>query len=520
MKKKLFIILPLFAVTLSGCSFLRQLFFGEEPTPEQKEIIFPDPVIEEDIPGRQIVKGVSPLLSDSLATLGKYVLKPNESGEAKLLIVPVQFVDSANKWDAFELEEIQKCFFGDPTIDTVLPWESVSSYYEKSSYGCLKIKGEVAPVFRSSLYTFSELQNATTHRNPDLDIVREFEDNASYNTLKKQYDSDGDGRIDAVAFIYSDMFTVSNTDKRWWAHVTWNRENPDVDEPVVNTYMWASYYFQKKTGNPYGAKYDYDTHTFIHESGHLLGLDDYYSYEDSNAYDPSGGQEMHSQNIGDENIFSKLSLGWVEPYYIKTDSSVTTTLNSSAHYKNGNCIIINDNWNMSPLDEYIILEYYTPTDLNKLDSETKYAENAQMFTTSGFRIYHVDSRLVKLDKTENYKGYVTDVSSFDSAYFYVVGPSNTPNSEHSYLNSDYEIENYKQIHLLQAGGVNTFKPAKEGRRGSKASNADLFKQGSSFVASSAFFANGDKFNNGSTVGYRIDIGTCTDTQGTVTITKI
>ena len=76
------------------------------------------------------------------------------------------------------------------------------------------------------------------------------------------------------------------------------------------------------------------------------------------------------------------------------------------------------------------------------------------------------------------------------------------------------------VHLLEASGFNTFKNNYGTSRPDYATNSTLFVQGNSLKATSAFFVNGDKFNDGSTVGYRIDIGKCTSAQGTITITKI
>lgn len=506
MKKRWFLLLPIAAVTLAGCSFLRRLIFGEESSSEPISYVFPEPVIEPDVPGRSIYKNFTYNLQDVLKTTNQIALP--STGNQKILLVPVQLRGTSSPWNSFKRDEIKKCFFGK---SEEVGWESVSSYYSKASYGKLSITGVVADTFVSK-YSFTEL-NAEAH--PDRKIVDEFESSTAYTELRKEYDQDANGYVDSVAFIYSEPIHVTEDDMRWWAFVYTNNSSPDVNKPNVNTYMWASYYFSQKasSGNPHGGAYALDAHTYIHESGHLMGLDDYYSYDDNNKYDPSGGQEMHSQNIGDENIYSKLALGWINPYYVKTTESVTTTLYTSSFYSEGNAIIINDNWNGSPMDEYIILEYYSPTILNEKDSLEEYAKNAQMFDRSGFRIYHVDSRLVYYSKEVNSK-YIGRTNGIATGYFNFVGASNTPNPLYSKLNDDDEIKDFKLLHFIQSGGVNTFKS------GDKAVTADLFMEGSSFVASNAFFKNGTKFNSGNEVGYRITIDKCEPTFGTVTITKI
>lgn len=515
MKKKLFIFLPVFAVTLSGCSFIKKIIFGDDSS--SAPIVFPDPIVidDETHPGVQTIKSFSYNLRDVLHTSNQRPL--NSVGNVKLLVVPVELKYSSKKWTNESRQNTYNCFFGDPN-SCDLGWESVSSYYAKSSYGKLNVTGELGPTFVSK-YTFDEL-NAFEH--PDRRIVEEFQSSTKYDSYLKNYDTDEDGYIDSVAFIYQEKIEVnsSSNSMKWWAFVYANvGARGNVDRPVVNEYMWAAYDFTRKysSANPHGGKYDNDAHTYIHEFGHLLGLDDYYEYP-SNDYDPSGGQEMHSQNIGDENIYSKLCLGWIQPYYVKTRSSVTITLNSAAHYGVGNAIILNDEWNKeSPMGEYIAIEYYTPTDLNQKDSESAYARDARMFQTPGFRIYHIDSRLVRYNKTEE-AGFVDRVSNLDpndTSHFYYIGASNTPAYPYSRLiNNETEMKEYKLLHMMQAGGVNTFK------LGQKATDADLFKLRSSFTATNQFFYRGDSFNNGNEVGYRISIGLCEATKGTLTITKL
>ena len=52
----------------------------------------------------------------------------------------------------------------------------------------------------------------------------------------------------------------------------------------------------------------------IHETGHALGLPDYYDYEPGNGPDGGvGGLDMMDINWGDHNVFSKWLLDWLTP---------------------------------------------------------------------------------------------------------------------------------------------------------------------------------------------------------------
>src|SRR5574344_831383 len=149
-----------------------------------------------------------------------------------------------------------------------------------------------------------------------------------------------------------------------------------------------------------------DAHTFIHESGHMMGLDDYYDYgrdadgdgEADYVASPMGGIDMMDLNIVDHNAFSKFSLGWVKPYVVTgNEGSLSLTLKPSATNSDSNCVIFptGDGWNGSAFDEYIMMEYYTPTGLNESDATVAYSTRPKAMTQSGVRIYHVDARMIK-----------------------------------------------------------------------------------------------------------------------------
>ena len=503
MKKGWLLFAPILSLTMSGCGFGGTTIIHYDST----SAISIDPLQPDSGEGYKKINSFDFNLQDVKVTTGQHSL--SSVGDSYLLVVPVEF-SNAPKWSLSSLEVINKGFFGDAS-DTA--WQSVSSFYRASSYGQLNIKGEVAKTLSIPL----TVQEASAHKvdgkaSPDEVAITYFNADSSYDELRKAYDTNGDGYIDSIAFVYSNQIDYSSDtekDNGYWAWVYWNSERASTSLPVINSYLWMSYYFF--TGSDYaGYGTDIDAHTAIHETGHLLGLDDYYQYDKEYKFDPSGGLEMHSFNIGDENIYSKLALGWVNPYYVKSSDSVTLSLRSSAIY--GDAIIINDDWTGNSMDEYLIIEYYTPQGMNEKDSIFSYKPNRKqktdkMFTENGFRIYHVDSRIVELEARGAFKRYVTELGKG----FYSVGASNSPSR--SCLVGKDKID-YKYLHLLESSGINTFK------NGGIASNDTLFKKGSSFVASSEFFPNGSKFNSGIEVGYRVSINDCNAEFGSITISKI
>ena len=70
----------------------------------------------------------------------------NSTGEAKILVIPVYFSDMPltrlNKSEEETINDINDTFFGDSSSTSY--WESVSSFYQKSSYNKLQISGKVS----------------------------------------------------------------------------------------------------------------------------------------------------------------------------------------------------------------------------------------------------------------------------------------------------------------------------------------------------------------------------------------
>ena len=245
--------------------------------------------------------------------------------EAKFLIVPVWFNDSSSYIDPSKKEavreDIERAFFSkdDPSV------LSVSSYYEQESFGAFEITGTVTDWYApgSAARQYGNSQNATRN------LVTSAFDWAKKNdpTLDpKDYDRDADGYIDAVILVYAapDYHTASSNYGNFWAYTGWvgDASRRNVEDPYPNVFHWASYDFMygdnayEHTGFGYGGGdttyVEIDTHTFIHEVGHVFGLDDYYDY--SGQYVPAGGYSMQDYNVGAHDPYSVMALGWADPF--------------------------------------------------------------------------------------------------------------------------------------------------------------------------------------------------------------
>ena len=397
------------------------------------------------------------------------------TGDAKLLVIPIDLssilpISKPYPATSTVKSNINETFFGSGSN---LYFESVSSFYQKSSYNQLNITGTVTDWYDVSKSGFSSLSGI----NSEDAVIKIMNDAIDYlNINTSDYDANKDGYIDGVWLVYNyyDYITAKSKgislNSNYWAYTYWdqNKKTPSLTNPVTNCFAWASYDFILEKGIN-----NVDAHTFIHETGHMLGLSDYYDY--NSKISPLGGVDMMDANIIDHNYYSKMLLGWVKPYIVTGDCSIVL---STTNDKNNFFIIpynecsitkVNNKYYFNPFDEYMLVEYYSPTGLNKIDSQTKYSNGYQGYQSSGFRVYHVDARLIAIETSKS--GYTATYYSGEdvSTGLYVLrrfstntgSGSNGENEEKIYaelrnLNvkfSDFHYSNYyNEIMLIDKSG--------------------------------------------------------------------
>ncbi len=364
------------------------------------------------------------------------VIMPS-TGDSKLLVIPVEFSDYS--FDDNYKTLLENAFFGEAE-DT--SWESVTSYYYKSSNGKLNIQGTVADKVSLNMTLSSTFKWVDATDVVDRILVTALNELAETMDLT-EYDSNDDGYIDAVWFVNSGP--ASYDYDITWAFTYWYFEDTTFDECMISSYSWGSIDFLKEWIDEDKAEnYNADTHTLIHETGHLLGLEDYYSY-DSGEDNPVGCLDMMDYNVGDNMEFSKYLLGWVEPTVLTEDYlkevDYTIDVNTSSIGEN-TCYILPiqsencaEDFNYTPYDEYLIIEYYTPTGLDEEDANNPYDGYLGNYTESGVMVYHVNARLGKIRfgiKGWTWDGYIydevpvyTEDSDWGYLYYYLPIYSNT-----------------------------------------------------------------------------------------------
>ena len=341
-------------------------------------------------------------------------------GENNLLVVPLKIKGYEEYATSENLNKIRDSFFLEDSLNT-LGYYSLSEYYKISSYNKLNIKGEVTPWIDLDLTT-KEISSSSIS-NYTLDCGTYFPTEKAINYIKEnlnidltKYDNDKDGFIDGVYFIYGcptfldDSSLSSSTFWNFTYYNVLNKDKASISSPVLMTYSWSSFDMLSKGSD----KTKLDTHTYIHEFGHQLGLNDYYDTSNSgglNPYtSPMGGLDMMDNNVGDHSAFSKFALGWVNPYIVKGDYG-EVNIDLKSLISDGECIILpTKEYNNTPFDEYFMIEYVKNDSINKLDSTAGYPSTfytdgriIRFYSKNGIRITHIDARGVdaNLDYTDS-----------------------------------------------------------------------------------------------------------------------
>lgn len=342
-----------------------------------------------------------------LYTEGVLPSLPTDNVNPKMLVIPVHLDSSKTDADLNNyLAQINTAFNGDSTSTG---WESVKSFYQKSSYGKCNLEITVLDKWYSnSKYTVSSLEKMYTDYNNDAtytvdypmdvlvqDVLKYYDDQIDYS----EYDSNGDGIIDSVWIIYDAPVNYdSDIDSIYWAVTTSNAlsfdENTEdglasdykFDNVVAGYYSYAGVDFMDKDIDEPTYNCEniiIDAHTYIHETGHLFGLDDYYDYSDEVGCNRGlYGASMMDYNIGDLDPYSKMLLNWIDPTVVCGVGEINITLKSGVD--SGEVVLITDHELKNIYDSYYLIEYYTNTSLNANDEPIK---------GQGIRIMMVNSEI-------------------------------------------------------------------------------------------------------------------------------
>lgn len=464
LKQSKFTILALASISLLCLSCSKKL-----PGPYEYNELNKTPFVEQSYEGYYKV-GDFPSLSSNGYTIdtdyssiyqsGNIVYSMPSTGEVPLLVVPIDFDDSVG--NSVGLGYIDSAFTGNKESNQYV---SVSEYYAYSSCDRLHIKPYVVKdFFRSPTYpkvgdlssivgdsgTTSALTTLYSEAKTWLSSSHKEIDLSSFS-----YKSKNNKEILPIYFIYNapyageyDPSSTSRSSMLW--AFTISRPAP---------ISWSSIDML----HPNEGKVD--AHTFIHETGHLFGLDDYYDPRSSEAISRIshlGRMDMMDCSLGDQNAFSKMLLNWERPY-VPTSSCEITLHQGSGN--NESILLPLSSWNKTLYDDYLLMEFYTPTGLNYVDTYFRSDVTMKLFENPGIKIYKVDASLelyngsypsgVYLNE-KNYNGGRLSIgrnnSSFSSPLIQLLNKhQNNANPTPYFIASDHEED---ARYLTSNGSVN------------------------------------------------------------------
>ena len=418
------------------------------------------------------------LLQDELESVGI-----PSTGDVKVLVFAVDFSDYPSFTSGVSMNDINTAFNGSSYLTS---YESLNSYYDKSSYHQLNLTADIFGFYRASnpstyyeeeyekLWAWDDVTNDFLYGEdevtyPDSDIIFEvlsyYDDQIDYS----DYDANQDGYIDGIYIVYTAPVSYSYGSDLWWAYQDYYAYYDEgFDQVYPNYFCWSGTDFLLEGDSGINAR------TLIHETGHMMGLDDYYDYETSDSYNQGGlgGADMMDNTVGDHNPLSKLLLGWITPYVVTN----TTEVDLTPFVGSGETLLIINEWNNTIFDEYLLVSFYTPIGLNYLD-------RYEIFSISGVIIYHVDARIGNPDP--------------DSEYPYSIFTYNNTDSAH------------KMIDIIEADQNNQID------QNSSAENTDLFQIGVTFKENVHYFY--DWYQTNLDMNFTIEVNSKETSKVTITI---
>lgn len=366
------------AVDVIDLGLLKRLVLaGTAPDPEQPtEPDIPtepttEPPTEPDVP-------TEPDTSYIPATVSQFGNFTPSSGECRMLTICVDFADTHYSDEALAVDALEAELYGN---SGQAPYESLTAWYDRASYGNLHISGS-AFYYTCQGNMTDYMPEGRLFEKMAMEVLSGLDSQINY----ADYDGNGDGVIDCIAFTVPLDNADDAAKEYWWGCTATWWENPGftVDGMEITKYMIIDL-------PPYASQMQGLKSQLTHEMGHSIGLPDYYLYNSSDDWEGfkgDAGHERMDDSIGDFSSFSKLMYGWLresEVQWYSGSSEQTFTLKDAS--EQGSCLILPIS--STPGDvtsEYFIVEYTTLGGNN--------AELANWWVQdTGVRIFHVNAEL-------------------------------------------------------------------------------------------------------------------------------
>lgn len=299
------------------------------------------------------------------------------NGDAKIAVFMVEFADIANTDPSITPESLHNhLFVNTPTEDN--PYGSLTKYYQTSSNGRLNLSGEV--------FGWYKAKNKRSYYNTDERKEKLISSMINHYTKMgvdfSIFDLDNNHSIDGVYLLFA-----GGSDNVFYDYT----KSSNIDIKNIN-----------KTIYSYSLISSTKLSKFIHETGHQLGMTDYYYNENGANYYGMGGLDMMDGMIGDHNAFTKLLLGWVSPLPITPNmiSPNGTNVSITPTTYNNDAIVIFPTDKVNYYGKYYVIEYIKPEKL--WDFST--AKNT--FSDGALRIIEVNATV-----SSNYDSFMQPIKN-------------------------------------------------------------------------------------------------------------
>ena len=433
---------------------------------------------------------------------GRYM--PN-SGSIKSLVIPVWFANSSSMISDRDMvrEKLNIAFNGAHQENG---WNSVKTYYYELSNHTLNYNATIANWYEVGQPFSYYDDNSTNKKQLVLNAVDWYFTNNPSDS-RSSYDSDHNGVYDSICILYG-----SNESDTGMVRFENYSNATDSDHPGVKYHMWATVFEALDDTN----HSDADSHVFIHETGHMLGLMDYYDYGGDTR--PAGGFNMQEHTTGSHEAFSITALGWGKVIVPETDTVIELEDYESSHV----AILLSNHPEgaNSPFDEYMLLELFAPTGTKKFDATYKwkgfYSRGPQ---EPGIRLWHVDARLTQFGSS----GYSTNLVTDPTLGRVTEAFTNTSTGTNHGSKLGEEYNKYSILFNVRNNA-----PTEDyyGNEIKVINETHLFRTGDSFAWGDCVnqFTNGSKMNDGSTFNWTFSVDSINTIDGkavaTINITRL
>lgn len=256
------------------------------------------------------------------------------SGNVGVMVIPVEFEDEVFPENA--TDQLKEIFWGEGVNGV----PSVMDYYEAASYGDIYMdivvqRTVTLPGNRDDYADASLLIDAC------MEIISEVRE-----VPVDSFDENGDEYLDALYIVFAGDGVDQNS--FWWPHTEnfYSEEMWEYDA-YVGGCSFLSYNMLLSDTKIHG-------YSAIHETGHLMGLTDYYQ---SSSVSGTSADTMMDLSQGDIDCFSKLMLGWCVP---QTVTGTGTYYLTSETISGDALVLTTPEWDGNYLSEYFMVEYVTP----------------------------------------------------------------------------------------------------------------------------------------------------------------